>query len=65
MLVEKKEEARGKLSAKEHGWLINSVREEEDQELEAHYIYIAKIQEAFLETDDDTVPFYDIKPMTE
>ncbi|GJS86158.1 protein kinase-like domain, concanavalin A-like lectin/glucanase domain protein [Tanacetum coccineum] len=56
---------RGKLSAKEHGWLINSVREEEDQELEAHYIYMAKIQEAFLETDDDTVPFYDIKPMTE
>nr|GEV90505.1 RNA-directed DNA polymerase, eukaryota, reverse transcriptase zinc-binding domain protein [Tanacetum cinerariifolium] len=41
----KKEEARILLSAEEHDRLIDSDGETEDQELEAHYIYMAKIQE--------------------
>ncbi|GKD70595.1 hypothetical protein Tco_1324685 [Tanacetum coccineum] len=61
MLLAKREEAGGKLSAEEHDWLIGLDGEEENHEMEAYYIYMAKIQEALPETNDDTRPSYYIK----
>ncbi|GJX13426.1 hypothetical protein Tco_0205184 [Tanacetum coccineum] len=47
MLLYKKEEKGGQLSVEENDWLIDSDGEPKDQELEAHYIYMAKIKEVF------------------
>ncbi|GJZ36768.1 hypothetical protein Tco_0582959 [Tanacetum coccineum] len=65
MLLAKREEAGGKLSAEEHDWLIDLDGEEENHEMEAYYIYMAKIQEALLETNNDTRPSYYIKSLLE
>nr|GEW62684.1 hypothetical protein [Tanacetum cinerariifolium] len=53
----------GQLSAKEYNWFIDSNEEPEDRELEAHYIYMAKIQEGIPEATQDNRPTYDTKPM--
>ncbi|GJT76367.1 hypothetical protein Tco_1043092 [Tanacetum coccineum] len=45
MLLFKKEEAGIQLTAMQHDWVPDSDDKLDDQELEAHYIYIAKIQE--------------------
>ncbi|GKG59599.1 hypothetical protein Tco_0607227, partial [Tanacetum coccineum] len=42
----------------EHDWLIDLDGEEENHEMEAYYIYMAKIQEALPEPNDDTRPSY-------
>ncbi|GJS07289.1 hypothetical protein Tco_0364085 [Tanacetum coccineum] len=41
------EEGRAQLSAEEYDWLIDSDGEPEDQELEAHYIYMAKFRSSY------------------
>ncbi|GKA45847.1 hypothetical protein Tco_0738643 [Tanacetum coccineum] len=38
-------------------------KEHDDQELEAHYIYMAKIQEVLPATKEDTGPTYDTEPL--
>nr|GEW88831.1 hypothetical protein [Tanacetum cinerariifolium] len=53
MLLCKKEAYRGQLSVEKHDWLIDSYEELEDQELKAHYIYMAKIQEVLPENAQD------------
>ncbi|GJU51584.1 hypothetical protein Tco_1221139 [Tanacetum coccineum] len=35
----------------------------EDQELEAHYMYMAKIQEVILDADDNYGPIFNIEPL--
>ncbi|GJZ35664.1 putative ribonuclease H-like domain-containing protein [Tanacetum coccineum] len=55
MLLAKREEAGGKLSAEEHDWLIDSDGEENDLELEGHYIYMTKIA--------DTMSSFDTEPL--
>ncbi|GJS08922.1 putative reverse transcriptase domain-containing protein [Tanacetum coccineum] len=44
---------------------VNEARdeEEEDQELEAHYVYMAKIQEVILAAEADNGPIFDKEPM--
>ncbi|GJR22814.1 integrase, catalytic region, zinc finger, CCHC-type containing protein [Tanacetum coccineum] len=42
---------------------IDSDGEPEDHELEAYYIYMAKIQEVLPETTEDTAPSYDTGPL--
>nr|GEV23379.1 hypothetical protein [Tanacetum cinerariifolium] len=34
-----------------------------DQELEAHYLYMAQIQEVTLDADDNSGPIFDVKPL--
>nr|GEY22875.1 hypothetical protein [Tanacetum cinerariifolium] len=53
MLMCKQQEARIQISAEKYNWVQDSDdEEEEDHELEAHYVYMAKIQEC----DSNTTP---------
>nr|GFD08466.1 hypothetical protein [Tanacetum cinerariifolium] len=45
MLLYKQKEARIQLNAEQANWKDDSDDESDDQELEAHYMYMAKIQE--------------------
>ncbi|GJS20560.1 hypothetical protein Tco_0449192 [Tanacetum coccineum] len=44
-------------------WVQDTDEELEDRELEAHYVYMAKIQEATLVVDEDTGPIFDKEPL--
>nr|GFD24164.1 Gag-Pol polyprotein [Tanacetum cinerariifolium] len=61
MLLCKQEEAGIQLNAEQADWKDNTDDESDDQELEANYMYMAKIQE--VSTDDvDSRPIFDTDP---
>nr|GFB02720.1 hypothetical protein [Tanacetum cinerariifolium] len=62
MIIKDSEEARIQLNAKQADWRDDTDDESEDQELEAHYMYMAQIQEV---TPDavDSGPIFDSKPV--
>ncbi|GJQ99970.1 retrovirus-related pol polyprotein from transposon TNT 1-94 [Tanacetum coccineum] len=51
------------ISAKQYDWVQDSDEEEEDQELEAHYVYMAKIQEVIAAVDAKNEPIFDKEPL--
>ncbi|GKB09147.1 hypothetical protein Tco_0837459 [Tanacetum coccineum] len=59
ILLCKDRDARIQLSAKQEEILYDTDEEPTEQELEAHYMYMAKIQEVLLVTADATGPIYD------
>nr|GEV87342.1 integrase, catalytic region, zinc finger, CCHC-type, peptidase aspartic, catalytic [Tanacetum cinerariifolium] len=63
MLLCKQEEARIQLNAKQANWRDDTDDDElEDQELEAHYMYMAQLQEVSLD-DADSGPVFDDEPL--
>nr|GEX43653.1 hypothetical protein [Tanacetum cinerariifolium] len=62
MLLCKQEEARFQLNAEQDDWR-DDTDEPEDQELEAHYMYMAYIQEVTLDADDNSGPIFDTEPL--
>nr|GEY58696.1 hypothetical protein [Tanacetum cinerariifolium] len=62
MLLCKQEEAGIQLNAEQADWRDNTDDESEDQELEAHYIYMAQIQEVFPDAADSG-PILDAEPL--
>nr|GFB48518.1 hypothetical protein [Tanacetum cinerariifolium] len=65
MLLCKQEEARIQLNAKQADWRDDTDDDElEDQELEAHYMYMAKLQEVSLDAADSG-PIFDDEPLEE
>nr|GFC34028.1 hypothetical protein [Tanacetum cinerariifolium] len=52
MLLYKQEEAGIQLNAEQANWKDDTDDESDDQELEAHYMYMAKIQEVSIESVD-------------
>ncbi|GKA33027.1 hypothetical protein Tco_0719394 [Tanacetum coccineum] len=63
MLFCKKEEAGIQLSAKQVDWRDDTDDEPEDQELEAHYLYMAQIQEVTPDVADNSGPIFDTEPL--
>ncbi|GKD70106.1 reverse transcriptase domain-containing protein, partial [Tanacetum coccineum] len=63
MMLCKQEEKGVPLSAEQDEWLHDTDEEPDEQELEAHYMYMAKIQEVLHVTDDNSGPTYDTKPL--
>nr|GFD06613.1 hypothetical protein [Tanacetum cinerariifolium] len=61
MLLYKQEEAGIQLNAEHADWKDDTDDESDDQELEAHYMYMVKIQEVFLDAVD-TGPIFDKEP---
>ncbi|GJW37776.1 hypothetical protein Tco_0060696 [Tanacetum coccineum] len=59
----KQEEARIQLSTKQHDWILDSDEEPIDHELEAHYMYMAKIQEVIPAANEGTRPVFDKEPL--
>ncbi|GJR38621.1 retrovirus-related pol polyprotein from transposon TNT 1-94 [Tanacetum coccineum] len=59
MLLCKQEEAGIQLSAEQVDWRDDTNDEPEDQELEAHYLYMAKIQEVTSDAADNSGPILD------
>ncbi|GJV46068.1 retrovirus-related pol polyprotein from transposon TNT 1-94 [Tanacetum coccineum] len=57
------EEARIQLSAEQVDWRDDTNEEPEDQELEAHYLYMAKIQEVTPDVADNSGPIFDAQPL--
>ncbi|GJY10442.1 hypothetical protein Tco_0378627 [Tanacetum coccineum] len=44
-------------------WRDDTDNEPEDQELEAHYLYMAQIQEVTLDATDNSGPIFDVEPL--
>ncbi|GKB18428.1 hypothetical protein Tco_0852351 [Tanacetum coccineum] len=63
MLLCKQEEARIQLSTKQADWRDDTDDEPDDQELEAHYMYMAQIQEVTPDAADNSRPIFDTKPL--
>ncbi|GKE03056.1 hypothetical protein Tco_1391039 [Tanacetum coccineum] len=63
MMMCKQEEKGVPLSAEQSDWLQDTNEELDEQELKAHYMYMEKIQEVLLVTDDNSRPAYDTKPL--
>ncbi|GKA78594.1 retrovirus-related pol polyprotein from transposon TNT 1-94 [Tanacetum coccineum] len=63
MLLCKQEEARVQLNAEQTDWKDDTDDESDDQELEAHYMYMAQIQEVTLDPIDNSGPIFDDEPM--
>nr|GEZ26640.1 hypothetical protein [Tanacetum cinerariifolium] len=63
MLLCKQEEAGIQLNAEQADWKDDTYDESEDQELEAHYMYMAQIQEVTLDAADDFGPIFDTEPL--
>ncbi|GKB29323.1 retrovirus-related pol polyprotein from transposon TNT 1-94 [Tanacetum coccineum] len=63
MLLSKQEEVGIQLSAEQVDWRDDADDEPEDQELEAHYIYMAKIQEVTPDAADNSGPIFDAEPL--
>ncbi|GKC90636.1 retrovirus-related pol polyprotein from transposon TNT 1-94 [Tanacetum coccineum] len=63
MLLCKQEEAGFQLNAEQDDWRDDNDDEPEDQELEAHYMYMAQIQEVTLDVADNSGPIFDAKPL--
>ncbi|GKD74358.1 hypothetical protein Tco_1332640 [Tanacetum coccineum] len=62
MLLCKREEVGIQLSAEQVDWRDETYDEPEDQELEAHYMYMAKIQEVTPDAVDNSRPIFDAEP---
>ncbi|GKB05933.1 integrase, catalytic region, zinc finger, CCHC-type containing protein [Tanacetum coccineum] len=63
MLLYKQEEARVQLNAEQANWKDDTDDEFDDQELEAHYMYMAHIQEVTPDPVDNSGPIFDDEPM--
>ncbi|GKC23203.1 hypothetical protein Tco_1025353 [Tanacetum coccineum] len=63
ILLCKHEEAGIQLSAEQTDWRDDTNDELEDQELEAHYLYMAKIQEVTPDVADNSRPIFDSEPL--
>nr|GEW68024.1 phragmoplast-associated kinesin-related protein [Tanacetum cinerariifolium] len=63
MLLCKQEEAGIQLNAEQADWRDDTDDESEDQELEAHYMYMAQIQEVTPDAADDSGPIFDTEPL--
>nr|GEX44783.1 retrovirus-related Pol polyprotein from transposon TNT 1-94 [Tanacetum cinerariifolium] len=62
ILLCKQEEAGFQLNVEQADWRDDTDDEPEDQELEAHYMYMAQIQEVTPDTVDDSGPIFDTEP---
>ncbi|GKC51873.1 hypothetical protein Tco_1074618 [Tanacetum coccineum] len=51
------------LSVEHDKWLQDTNEEPDEQELKAHYMYMAKIQEVLHAVDDNSRPTYDVEPL--
>nr|GFB79892.1 hypothetical protein [Tanacetum cinerariifolium] len=63
MLLCKQKEARFQLNAEQADWRDDTDDEPEDQELEAHYMYMTQIQEINPDAADNSGPIFDSKPL--
>nr|GEZ07100.1 integrase, catalytic region, zinc finger, CCHC-type, peptidase aspartic, catalytic [Tanacetum cinerariifolium] len=63
MLLCKQEEAGFQLNAEQADWRHDTDDESEDQELEAHYMYMAQIQEVTPDAVDNSRPIFDFEPL--
>nr|GEZ69198.1 hypothetical protein [Tanacetum cinerariifolium] len=63
MLLCKQEEARIQLNVEQADWRDDTDDKSEDQELEAHYMYMAQIQEVTPDAADNSGPIFDIEPL--
>nr|GEZ13358.1 hypothetical protein [Tanacetum cinerariifolium] len=63
MLLCKQEEAGIQLNTKQADWRDDTDDEWEDQELEAHYMYMAQIQEVTPNAADNSGPIFDTEPV--
>nr|GFA00127.1 hypothetical protein [Tanacetum cinerariifolium] len=61
MLLCKQEEAGIQLNAEQADWRDDTDDESDDQELEAHYMYMAKLQQVSPD-DDESGPIFDTEP---
>nr|GFD19340.1 hypothetical protein [Tanacetum cinerariifolium] len=61
MLLCKQEEAGIQLNTEQADWKDDTDDESDDQELESHYMYMAKVQEVSLD-DVDSGPIFDTEP---
>ncbi|GKG29258.1 hypothetical protein Tco_0416623, partial [Tanacetum coccineum] len=59
MLLCKQEEDGVRLNAKQDDWKDDTNDESEDLELEAHYMYMAQIQEVTPDPVDNSGPIFD------
>nr|GEV34184.1 hypothetical protein [Tanacetum cinerariifolium] len=63
MLLCNQEEAGFQLNAEQADWRDDTDDEPEDQELEAHYMYMAQIQEVNPDAADNSGPIFDTEPL--
>ncbi|GKB90409.1 retrovirus-related pol polyprotein from transposon TNT 1-94, partial [Tanacetum coccineum] len=63
MLLCKQEEAEVQLNAEQADWKDDIDDESDDQELEAHYMYMAQLQEVTPDQVDNCGPIFDDEPM--
>nr|GEZ78919.1 hypothetical protein [Tanacetum cinerariifolium] len=63
MLLCKQEEARIQLNAEQADWKDDTDDESDDQELEAHYMYMEKLQEVTPDAADNSGPIFDTEPV--
>ncbi|GJZ31268.1 hypothetical protein Tco_0576315 [Tanacetum coccineum] len=63
ILLYKQEEAGFQLNAKQADWRDDTDDEPEDHELEAHYLYMAQIQEVTPDAADNSGPIFDAEPL--
>ncbi|GJY11906.1 retrovirus-related pol polyprotein from transposon TNT 1-94 [Tanacetum coccineum] len=63
MLLYKQEEVGFQLNVEQADWRDDTDDEPEDHELEAHYLYMAQIQEVSPNATDNSGPIFDIKPV--
>ncbi|GJY25521.1 retrovirus-related pol polyprotein from transposon TNT 1-94 [Tanacetum coccineum] len=63
MLLCKQEEAGVQLNAEQADWKDDTDDESDDQELEAHYMYMAQIQEVTPDIADISGPIFDTEPL--
>ncbi|GKE88986.1 hypothetical protein Tco_1566461 [Tanacetum coccineum] len=63
MLLCKQEEAKIQLSAEQVDWKDDTDDEPDNQELEAHYLYMAQIQEVTPDAADNSGPIFDAEPL--
>ncbi|GJR18384.1 gag-pol polyprotein [Tanacetum coccineum] len=63
MLLCKQEEVGVQLNAEQADWKDDTDDESDDQELEAHYMYMAQLQEVTPDQVDNSGPIFDDEPM--
>nr|GEX35315.1 hypothetical protein [Tanacetum cinerariifolium] len=63
MLLCKPEEARIQLNAEQADWKDDTDDESDDQELKAHYMYMAKLQKVTPDAADNSRPIFDTEPV--
>ncbi|GJV11590.1 hypothetical protein Tco_1353131 [Tanacetum coccineum] len=63
MLLCKQEEVGFQLNAEQDDWKDDTDDEPDDQELEAHYMYMAQIQEVTPDVADNSGPIFDTEPL--